>query len=110
MEVNEPVYDARQACQFILEKFREQGDFLVLDGLDLEAMVECAQQADQAYMESAGALSGEGVYDDDDAFEQIKTALMKAFPEQKMYAMRFAEDYLDYSEDYLESIGLIDWE
>ena len=25
-------------------------------------------------------------------------------------AMRFAEDYLDYSEAYLEESGLIDWE
>lgn len=109
MEAKEPVFEAEAARAYILAKFREQGDFLMLDGVDLDAMVACAQRAEQAYMERSGALDG-GVYDDDEAFEQVQAALMAAFPEHKMYAMRFAEDYLDYSEDYLESIGLIEWE
>lgn len=109
MEANEPIYSAAEAQAYILARFREQGDFLVLDGVDLNAMVACAQQAEQAYMEKNGVLDG-GVYDDDEAFEKVQAALMTAFPEHKMYAMRFAEDYLDYSEAYLENIGLIDWE
>lgn len=109
MEANEPVFNAEEARAYILAKFRDQGDFLVLDGVDLDAMVACAQRAEQAYMEKNGVLDG-GVYDDDEAFEQVQAALMAAFPEHKMYAMRFAEDYLDYSEDYLENAGLIDWE
>jgi len=27
-----------------------------------------------------------------------------------MYCMRFVDDYLDYSEQYLDSIGAIEWE
>ena len=50
------------------------------------------------------------MYDDDEAFERVQAALAAAFPAHRMYAMRFAEDYLDYSEDYLESLGLIEWE
>lgn len=109
MENQEPVFEAAKARAYIAAKFREQGDFLVLDGVDLDAMVACAQQAEQAYMEASGALDG-GVYDDDEAFERVQAALVAAFPEHRMYAMRFAEDYLDYSEDYLESLGLIEWE
>ena len=36
--------------------------------------------------------------------------LQASFPEQKMYVMRFVEDYMEYDEAYLESAGLIDWE
>jgi len=109
METKELVFDSAAACAFILEKFREQGDFLAIDGLNLDAMVATAQKAEQAYMEKNDVLDG-GVYDDDEAFEAIQSALVVAFPEQKMYAMRFAEDYLDYSEAYLEEAGLIEWE
>ena len=47
MEQNEAVFDAAAARAYILAKFREQGDFLVLDGVDLDAMVARAQQAEQ---------------------------------------------------------------
>ena len=43
-------------------------------------------------------------------FEYMMEKLQAAFPEQKMYAMRFVEDYMEYDEAYLESAGLIDWE
>ena len=36
--------------------------------------------------------------------------LQAAFPEQKMYAMRFVEDYMEYDEAYLENAGLIEWD
>ena len=50
------------------------------------------------------------VYDDDKAFEYMMEKLQASFPEQKMYVMRFVEDYMEYDEAYLESAGLIDWE
>ena len=36
--------------------------------------------------------------------------MQKSFEEQKMYGMRFVEDYMDYSEGYLDSIGAIEWD
>ena len=106
MEEREAVFDAAaQARAFILAKFQEQGDFLELEGIDLAGMVACAQQAEEAYMRENGVLDG-GVYDDDEAFARVQ----EAYPAYKMYLMRFAEDYLDYSEEYLESAGLIEWE
>lgn len=109
MEEKEAVYNQAEACAFIENRFREQGDFLQLDNIDLTAMVKTAQAAEQAYLEACED-SEEGVYDDDEAYEKIRGALDVAFPEQKMYLMRFAEDYLDYSEEYMESIGLIEWD
>lgn len=109
MEEREAVFDAAQARAFILAKFQEQEDFLELEGIDLAGMVACAQQAEEAYMRENGVLDG-GVYDDDEAFARVQEALLAAYPAYKMYLMRFAEDYLDYSEEYLESAGLIEWE
>ena len=57
----------------------------------------------------AGVNDG-AVYDDDQAFDYMMKGLQAAFPEQKMYAMRFVEDYMEYDEAYLESAGLIDGE
>ena len=44
------------------------------------------------------------------AYDYFMEKLPALFPEQKMYLMRFVEDYMEYSEAYLESIGAIDWE
>ena len=108
MEEKQPVYEAEAARAFIENKFREQGDFLQLE-VDLAAMVATAQEAEQAYLEKV-EQSDSGEYDDDEAYEQIRTAMDKAFPDLKMYLMRFTDDYLDFSEEYLESIGMIEWE
>ena len=32
------------------------------------------------------------------------------FADLKMYMLRLVEDYMDYNERYLDSLGLIDWE
>lgn len=102
-------YNREDAIKFIAQKYIEQGDFTMIEGLDIHAMTETAVDAEQKYIEESGAADG-GIYDDDEAFERIRDALSLAFPEFKMYCMRFAEDYLDYSEAYLESAGLLEWE
>lgn len=109
MEVKEAAYNSAEAKKFIAAKFVEQGDFCMIEGLDISAMTDTAVEAELKYMEESGALDG-GIYDDDEAFERIKDALSLAFPEFKMYCMRFAEDYLDYSEAYFESTGILEWE
>lgn len=109
MEENIAEYNREDAKEYIVAKFLEQGDFTMIEGLDISAMTETAVEAEQKYIEESGASDG-GIYDDDEAFERIRDALSMTFPEFKMYCMRFAEDYLDYSEAYLESAGLIEWE
>lgn len=105
----EEEYSRENAKTFIKNCFTEQGDFLILPSETFDAMLERAMQLDEAFMEESGVNDG-AEYDDDAAFEFLFEALTKEFSEQKMYCMRFVDDYLDYSERYLDSIGAIDWE
>ena len=105
----EQEYSEKDAHAFILGAFREQGDFLILGEETLDQMVAAILEEDAAYMHSSGADEGE-VYDDDAAYEYMFQRMQERFPAQKMYAMRFVEDYLEYNERYLDSIGAIEWE
>lgn len=105
----EEEYSLEKAREYILNQFREQGDFLILPADVLEAMLTRAMELDEAFMESSGVNDG-AEYDDDAAFDALFEGLQKDFPDQKMYCMRFVDDYLEYSERYLDSIGAIEWE
>lgn len=110
---HEPILEqdngAEEIQAFAMKKFKEQGDFDILPEGVLEQMLSAIVKLDEEYMEKAGVNDGE-VYDDDDAYDYFMEKLPGLFPEQKMYVMRFVEDYMEYSEAYLESIGAIDWE
>ncbi|MBQ6891002.1 MAG: hypothetical protein IJN47_00185, partial [Clostridia bacterium] len=93
----------------IAKKFEEQGDFNILSKVVFDKMLDKVMELDEAFMAESGVNDG-AVYDDDQAFDYMMKGLQAAFPEQKMYAMRFVEDYMEYDEAYLESAGLIDWE
>ena len=101
------VYDVSAAKEYVLTKFREQGDFSIFKEQLLEQMVETVISLDQAYTSS---IPDDAYYDDDAAFDQLLEEMQKAYPEQKMYMMRFVEDYMDYNEEYLDRNGLIDWD
>ncbi len=98
-----------EARAFIADKFREQGDFNILPKDVFERMLDAVMALDEAFMAESGVNEG-AVYDDDQAFDYMMHKLQEAFPEQKMYAMRFVEDYMEYDEAYLERAGLIEWE
>ena len=85
---------------------------MVKSGITKEELVEWggAEVFNQALAIVNSGDVTEAVYDDDKAFDYMMEKLQAAFPEQKMYAMRFVEDYMEYDEAYLESAGLIDWE
>ena len=102
-------YSKAEARAYISNKFSEQGDFNILPKDVFEKMLDKVMELDEAFMAETGVNDGQ-VYDDDQAFEYMMKGLQEAFPEQKMYAMRFVEDYMEYDEAYLESAGLIDWE
>ena len=102
-------YSRTDARAYIADKFAKQGDFSILPKDVFEKMLDTVMDLDEAFMDQAGVNDG-AVYDDDKAFEYMMCELQTAFPEQKMYAMRFVEDYMEYDEAYLESVGLIDWE
>ena len=102
-------YSKEAERSYITDRFMKQGDFGILSKDVFDAMLDKVMDLDEAYMEESGVNDG-AVYDDDQAFDYMMEKLQAAFPEQKMYAMRFVEDYMEYSEAYLESAGLIDWE
>ena len=109
MEEKEIIIDSAAARAFILEKFREQGDFSIIEEATFDQMLTRVMELDEAFMEQSGVEDG-GVYDDDAAYEFMHEKMMAEFPEHKMYMMRLVEDYMEYNEAYLESIGAIDWE
>lgn len=102
-------YSEANARAFIKECFIKQGDFLILKEDAFEAMLTRVMELDNAFMENTGVNDG-GVYDDDEAFDYMYDEMQKSFEDQKMYCMRFVEDYMDYSERYLDSIGALEWE
>ena len=102
-------YSKADARAYIAKRFFEQGDFNILPKDTFEKMLDAVMELDETFMAESGVNDG-AVYDDDQAFEYMMKKLQEAFPEQKMYAMRFVEDYMEYDEAYLESAGLIDWE
>lgn len=105
----EQEYSVENAKKYIKQRFMEQGDFLILKEEVFDRMLDRIAELDETFMEESGVNDGE-VYDDEKAFEYLFAEMQKSFEEQKMYCMRFVEDYMDYSEAYLDSIGAIDWE
>ena len=102
--------DAAAALAYILDRYKEKGDFLqVMDEETLSGMIGAALTYDEAFMAETGVDQGE-IYDDDKAFDYLNDHLASQFPDQKMYILRFVEDYMDYNELYLESIGALEWE
>ena len=108
METKE--YDAAEAKAYILGCFAEQGDFAeIVDEKMLGEMVDAVMALDAAFMKETGADEG-AVYDDDAAYDYMHEKMSAKFAEHKMYMLRLVEDYMDYNERYLDSLGLIDWE
>jgi hypothetical protein len=108
METKE--YNEAEAKAYILNCFREQGDFAAItDEKTLDEMVNAVMAHDAAFMKSSGADEG-AVYDDDEAYDYMHEKMSEQFADLKMYMLRLVEDYMDYNERYLDSLGLIDWE
>ena len=105
----EQEYSLENAKKFIKQRFVEQGDFLIFKEEVFDSMLDRIVALDEEFMETSGVNDGE-VYDDEKAFDFLFAEMQKSFEEQKMYCMRFVEDYMDYSEEYLESIGAIEWD
>ena len=93
--------------EYIMNKFKAEGDFDFLKEGELDKMVSTLIDEDTAYREELGE---DGIYDDDDAYDRMFEKLKATYPEYKMYCMRMAEDFLDFMEEYLVSIDAIEWE
>lgn len=96
--------------EYVVNKFKSEGDFDFLNPGEIEKMVEAMAELDAKYMLDAKIIEEDRDYDDDDAYEAIFEAMKERFPEYKAYCMRLCEDYLDFTEEYLASIDAIEWE
>ncbi len=104
----EEMFDKKEARSFILGEFRKQGDFDFVGAELFGKMLDALMELDGKYLEKVEER--DGYYDDEEAYAFLHGEMTERFPEYKMYMMRLVEDYLDYNEDYLNSIGAIDWE
>lgn len=102
-----PDIDKSAMRAYVLDKFVKEGDFDFLKSGELNEMVDAMIELDTAYMDY---LAEDAMYEDDDAYEKLFTAMQERYPQYKMYCMRLAEDYLDFAEEYLVSVGAIEWE
>lgn len=99
--------DLAQAKAYIIEKFKNQGDFDFVPDADFSAMLDALLALDSAYLDEIG---DEEPYDEDVIFERMCAELNGKYPAYKTYVMRLVDDYMDFMEQYLVSIDAVDWE
>lgn len=109
-------YSKEDALAFILPRIDRRGHkeltFLI------DQLISQAIDADMAFMHMTGVLddagdSGENYYDDDEAFEYILETLsaQNGFdPDMTVKVGSLIDDYMELQQEYLESVGLVDWD
>ena len=104
MEDNE--IKVTEAVEAIARDFENEGDFDFMKEEERAALIGRLVTIDLAYMDEIG----EDVYDEDVIYERLYAAAEEACPQYKTYLMRFVDDYMDFMEQYLVSIGAVEWE
>lgn len=94
---------------YIVGMYDEQKYADVMPRDRFDAMLDSIVALDDAFMRQSGVYDG-AVYDDEAAYEYLYEELQKQYPDYQMYCMRFADDYMEFCERYLDSVGAIDWE
>lgn len=100
-------FDIDAAVNGIVEKFNAEGDFEFMKPEELKSLTETLVTIDFAYMDEIGE---DGVYDEDVVYERLYKKATEDYEQYKTYLMRFVDDYMDFMEEYLVSIGAIEWE
>lgn len=109
-------YDKEQALAFILPRIDRKGHKALAFLID--QLISQAIDADLQFMQETGVLdghgdAGDGYYDDDEAFEYILDRLAQQNGFDDDMAVRVGgllDDYMELQQEYLESIGLVDWD
>ena len=109
-------YDKEEALGFILPRIDRKAHRGL--GERIDALISQAIDADMAYMFQSGVLDEEGnagdsYYDDDEAIEFMLddlTARNALSAEETAQVAVLLDDYMELQQDFLESIGLVDWE
>lgn len=98
--------DINAAAEHIAGDFEKEGDFDFMKEEERIALIKKLAAVDIAYMDEIG----EDVYDEDVVYERLYAAAEETCPQYKTYLMRFVDDYMDFMEQYLVSIGAVEWE
>ena len=98
--------DIMHAAESIGRDFENEGDFDFMKEEERQELIKKLITVDNAYMEEIG----DGVYDEDVVYERLYAAAEELCPQYKTYLMRFVDDYMDFMEQYLVSIGAVEWE
>lgn len=106
-------YDLEAAVPFIAGVMRRAGH--KLPQAELEAFVRRAVEADMRYMAQTGVLDadgmmGEGVYDDDDAFEALLDVLGADIADESGMdrLAQMLDSYMAAQQDFMEESGLME--
>ena len=98
--------DVNAAAEQIAGDFANEGDFDFMKEEERLDLVKKLAEVDFDYMDEIG----DDVYDEDVVYERLYAAAEQAYPQYKTYLMRFVDDYMDFMEQYLVSIGAVEWE
>ena len=104
--MEEIIMDVNEATAHIVADFENEGDFDFVKQDEMRKLVEKLVNVDFAYMDEIG----DDVYDEDVIYERLYAAAEETCPQYKTYLMRFVDDYMDFMEQYLVSIGAVEWE
>ena len=98
--------DILAAAESIARDFDNEGEYDFMAEAELKELVKKLVTVDLAYMDEIG----DDVYDEDIVYERLYAAAEEQCPQYKTYLMRFVEDYMDFMEQYLVSVGAVEWE
>lgn len=109
-------YNKADALAYILPRIDRKGHKALTFLID--QLIAQAIDADMAFMHETGVLDDEGnagdnYYDDDEALEYIVDALAAQHDFDADMAVKVSalvNDYMELQQEFLESIGLVDWE
>ena len=104
--MEDELYNVEDAVAHIVTDFENEGDFEFMGNDEIRRLTARLVAVDFAYMEEIG----DDVYDEDAVYERLYAAAEETSPQYKTYLMRFVDDYMDFMEQYLVSIGAVEWE
>ncbi|MBO4848137.1 MAG: hypothetical protein J5586_03190 [Clostridia bacterium] len=102
----EELFDKAAAAAKIKENFDNEGDFSFMKPEELETVIKKLVDVDAAYMEEIG----DEPYDEDVVYDRLHAAAEETLPQYKTYLMRLCDDYMDFMEQYLVDLGVVEWE
>ncbi len=109
-------YDPAQAAKAIAQNI-DRKQYAAFSA-EFDSLIRQAVDLDLAYMRASGVIAEDGMsgaayYDDDEAFEYILDGIARARgwdDERTLRLGALIDDYMDAQQNYMESIGMLEWD